>query len=383
MNDVASLNMRINQIASLPNAMPQTDAMPTATGGRFADQAIPAIRPGGPVECLVVARNEDGSYMVRVISGAADASPSQAFAVRATADLAVGGRFHAVWDPPATAAAATLATGEAHAGEVPALRPLQGEPSLLGRLHPADRILAAALLARDMPLSDGVLAALRTAWRMAGGAREQLAPLLELWARDIPLTPGNVQVVSWYMKLDAVRAGAIWSRVLEEFKARVRDGESPEEVLRSMKEGGRGDDVEKFLRGHSLLLRAPREDVEPALLAAPTLPFREDGKPATARVSVGRTAKKGGRGYWQMGFGVDGARLGFVGGNVESDGRSYSLHFYAERPATCALLRRERQAVRQELSGVPMTLCHIGVSQATPGGARQGAPSGRGMDVIA
>jgi hypothetical protein len=146
----------------------------------------------------------------------------------------------------------------------------------------------------------------------------------------------------------------------------------------------RNPEISKFLEGHSLLLRAPREDVDPSLLRAPLWPGEDVGH-MPARVFVGRVREQDGgrstRGYWQMGFAVESSRLGFIGGNVESDGRSYNLNLYAEQLAACELLKHKRHAIRKELEGVPLILQFIGVSRTLEDGLRRQLLSGRGLDI--
>jgi hypothetical protein len=129
-----------------------------------------------------------------------------------------------------------------------------------------------------------------------------------------------------------------------------------------------------------MLLRAPREDVNPALLGAPFWPS-DDMPHIPARVFVGRVHQQNGRRYWQMGFAVEGERLGLVGGDVESDGRSYNLNLYAERLSTCEMLQRRRHAIRKELEGVPLALQFIGISQGILDGLRRQLLAGRGLDI--
>jgi len=357
---VSNLNVQVNQ-----NQINQNQINPNAAqaiDGAPVRLILPGIRSGTLVEGQVLAQNADGSYTVRV--GAQGGQP-QTLTARATVDLIVGEHFRAVWD----------ASGH---DKVPVLRLSQGELSFLGKLPMADRELATALLARGMPLSDEVLISIREAWRRIGSAPDQLGSLLELWARDLPMTAGNVNILSWYTALSLEDANSLWSRIRRELKERSRKGEDPVDVLRGLKAGN--DETAKFLTGHSLLLRAPREDVNPALLTAPFWPVRDDMAHIPARVFIGRVHQENGRNYWQMGFGMEGASLGFVGGRVESDGRFYNLNLYAEELTTCELLKHKRHFIREELEDVPLTLQFIGISQLV-GDAHKRTSTDRGLDI--
>ncbi|MDR2178986.1 MAG: hypothetical protein LBP21_01630 [Synergistaceae bacterium] len=330
---------------------------------------LPGIRSGTLVEGQVLSRSADGNYTVRI--NPQGGQPAQTLLARATVDLIVGEHFRAVWD-------------SSGGDKIPVLRLSEGELSFLSKLPVADRELASALLSHGMPLSDEVLLSIREAWRRMGGNSEQLGSLLELWARDLPMTPGNVQILSWYMGLNGEAANSVWTHIRKEIQERARKGENPVDILRDLKENKeKNPEISKFLEGHSLLLRAPREDVDPSLLGAPLWP-REDMAHLPARVFVGRVREQNGegdRGYWQMGFAVEGSRLGFIGGDVESDGRSYNLNLYAEHLATCELLKRKRHAIRKELEGIPLVLQFIGVSQTVEDGLRRQLLSGRGLDI--
>jgi hypothetical protein len=234
-----------------------------------------------------------------------------------------------------------------------------------------------------MPLSNEVMHAVRESWRRMGGKPDQLGYVLELWARDLSMTPDNVQTLSWYMSLNGEAVGTIWARIRETLKERSRKGENPVDILRVLKEGKdpENEEIAKFLQAHSMLLKTPRSDVNPALLGAPLWPLRDDAPGMTARVFVGRVQEQNSREYWQMGFGVEGARLGFMGGDVESDGRSYNLNLYAEESSTCELLKRKRHAIRKELEGIPLALQFIGISQVLPELSRRQLQAGRGLDI--
>ncbi|MDR2136991.1 MAG: hypothetical protein LBO68_01765 [Synergistaceae bacterium] len=372
MAQISNLNVQVNQNQINQNQVSSQTAQ--TVQGRPIPSPLPGIRSGTLVEGQVLSQNADGTYTVRI--SPQGGQPAQTLSARATVDLIVGEHFRAVWDSSG---------GE----KVPVLRLSQNELSFLGKLPLADRELATALLARGMPLSDEVLLSVREAWRRMGSAPEQVAPLLELWARDLPMTPGNVQVLSWYMGLNGEEANTLWGRIRRELKERSRKGEDPVEILRGLKEGIKEDlkegqaarEMAAFLKGHSLLLRAPRGDVDPSLLAAPLWPVQEGLELVSARVFVGRVHEQNGRGYWQMGFGVEGTRLGFIGGDVESDGRAYNLNLCAERRATCELLKHKRHAIRKELEGVPLALQFVGISQIVGDELRRQLLSGRGLDL--
>ncbi|MDR1622174.1 MAG: hypothetical protein LBS00_07350 [Synergistaceae bacterium] len=369
MAQISNLNVQVNQNQVNQNQVGSSAAQGVVRGD--LRPALPGIRSGTLVEGQVLSQNADGNYTVRI--NPQGGQPAQTLLARATVDLIVGEHFRAVWD-------------SSGADKIPVLRLSESELSFLSKLPLADRELANALLSHGMPLSDEVLLSVREAWRRMGSGPEQLGSLLELWARDLPMTPANVQILSWYMGLNGEAANSVWARIRKEMQERTRKGEDPVDILRDLKEnGGKDPETAKFLEGHSLLLRAPRKDVDPSLLGAPLWPVRDDMAHILARVFVGRVREQNSeldnRGYWQMGFAVEGARLGFVGGNVESDGRSYNLNLYAEQLATCELLKHKRHAIRKELEGIPLVLQFIGVSQTVDEGLRRQLLSGRGLDI--
>ncbi|GHS97307.1 flagellar hook-length control protein FliK [Synergistales bacterium] len=359
MAEISNLNVQVNQ-----NQRNPLDAGTIQSGQnavQTGEQKPQGFRSGTLVEGRVLSKNADGTYNVRL--DPQSGQPAQTLLARATINLLVGENFRAVWDS---------------SGEMPMLRLSQNELSLLTKMPVGDRELATSLLARGMPLSGEVIQAIRESWRRMGGKTEQLGSLLELWARDAPMTGENVQTISWYMSLTGADVNAIWSRIRAKLKERLRKGENPVDILADLKEGD--EEIALFLKGHSILLRSPRDDVNPALLGGPMWP-NDDPSRVMARVFVGIVREEGDRRYWQMGFTVEGARLGFIGGDVESDGRSYNLNLYAERDDTCNLLSHKRHAIRKELENVPLALQFIGISQAISGAMREQLLSGRGMDI--
>lgn len=364
MAQITNLNVQVNQNLdqSQVNQGKAGDALRTADA-----RQLPGIRSGTLVEGQVLSKNADGNYMVRI---SAQGGQPHTLLARATVNLIAGEHFRAVWDSSGP-------------DKVPVLRLSDSELSFLSKLPMADREMATALLTRGMPLSDEVMHAVREAWRRMGGKPAQLGSVLELWARDLPMTPGNAQIISWYMGLNGEAVSSLWARIREKLKERSRKGENPVDTLRGLKKGDDPKEAElaRFLQGHSMLLKAPRNDVNPALLAAPLWPAGNDVPHIMAKVFLGRVQENDNRGYWQVGFEVDGSRLGLIGGDVESDGRSYVLSLYAEQLSTCELLKRKRHAIKKELEGISLALQFVGISQIESEATRRKLLYGRGLDV--
>ncbi len=343
MPQISNLNVQVNQNQVNSNQVGVGGGI--ESGARIA-QDLAAIRTGTLVEGRVLSLNRDGSYTVRLEGQGGRAA--QTLTARSTLPLIVGEHFRAVWD----------AKG---ADGVPVLRLSASELSVLSRLPMADRELATALLSRGLPLSDEVMMAVRDAWKRMGGLPDQVSPILELWARAAPMTGDNVQLLTWYSALDRNAAGGLWERIRREIRERTRKGENPIDVIKNLKE--RDDEGGRFLKAHSLLLRPPRDECNPLLLSGIFWPSDED-QPLTAKVFSGKAHDVNGKRYWQVGFGVEGSRLGFIGGSVESDGRACNLNLYAESSATCELLKYKRHAVRKELEGQPLVLQSINISRS-------------------
>ena len=349
-----STNARQGQISTQPQIQ-----QPSQIAARLA-----GIRTGMVVEGSVLAQNEDGTYLVRVeINGA-----PQELRARATVSLILGERFRAVWD----------ASGP---DGVPVLRLSQGELSFLSQIPARDRELATALLARGLPLSSEVLNAIKDAWRKNGANPGELSSFIELWARDVPMTSENAALLSQYAAMNGAEATAMWEKIRRELKERASKGADPVKALKSMKEGN--DDIAKFLQAQSILMKSPRNEVNPALLAAPFWPvLNEASQNMTAKIYVGRSAEEEGQRYWQVGFGITGSVLGEVGGLVESDGKSCNLTLNAERPETCKLIERRRRDLRRELQGLELPVTFIGISRRAVENERDLLLAGRGLDIM-
>ena len=336
-----STNARQGQISTQPQI--QT---PSQIAARLA-----GIRTGMVVEGSVLSQNSDGTYLVRVdVNGVA-----QELRARATLSLIPGEHFRAVWD----------ASGP---DGVPVLRLSQGELSFLSQIPARDRELATALLARGLPLSDEVLSAIKDAWRKSGSGESELSSFIELWARDVPMTMENASLLSQYAAMNGNEATEMWNRIRKELKERTSKGGDPVKALKDMKEGS--DDIAKFLQAQSILMKSPRNEVNPALLAAPFWPLMDNmNQNMTAKIYVGRSASDDeGQRYWQVGF-------------VESEGKSCNLTLNAEKQETCRILERRRRELRRELQGIAIPVSFIGISRRVPETERDALLAGRGLDI--
>ncbi|MBQ3401854.1 MAG: hypothetical protein IJG65_00570 [Synergistaceae bacterium] len=349
-----STNARQGQISTQPQIQ-----SPAQIAARLA-----GVRTGQVVEGSVLSQAQDGTYLVRVdVNGV-----PQELRAKATVSLIPGEHFRAVWD----------ASGP---DGVPVLRLSQGELSFLSQIPARDRELATALLARGLPLSDEVLTAIKDAWRKSGSEGGKLSSFIELWARDVPMTLENASLLSQYAAMNGAEATEMWNRIRKELKERTKSGEDPVKVLKSMKEGS--DDIAKFLQAQSILMKSPRNEVNPSLLAAPFWPLMDNTQQnLTAKVYVGRSASDNdGQKYWQVGFGITGSSLGEVGGLVESDGKSCNLTLNAEKASTCRLIEKRRRELRRELQGVAIPVTFIGIALKSPEVERDALLAGRGLDI--
>ena len=347
-----STSTRQGQITTQPQIQ-----QPSSIAARLA-----GIRTGMVVEGSVLSQRSDGTYLVRVdVNGAA-----QELRARATLNLIPGEHFRAVWDASGT-------------DGVPVLRLSQGELSFLSQIPARDRELATALLARGLPLSDEVLSAVKDAWRKSGSDPAELSSFIELWARDVPMTQENASLLSQYAAMNGNEATEMWNKIRKELREKSK-GNDPVKVLRRMKEGS--DDIARFLQAQSILMKAPRHEVNPTLLAAPYWPLMDSSEQnMTAKIYVGRSAEENGQKYWQVGFGITGSVLGEVGGLVESDGKSCNITLNAEKASTCRILERKRRELRRELEGAALPVSFIGISQRTPEAERDVLLAGRGLDI--
>lgn len=337
---------------SVRPGLPEGQTQPRVDGSpRQPGTQLPRIADGTLVNGLVLEAREEGSYLVRVAG--------QNLLARANLPLLPGQHFRAVWDA---------------SGDVPVLRLSDAEAALLGKLSEGDREVASALLTRGLPLDSQALASLKTAWAGMGGQPSQLGSLTELWARGIPLTAGNVQILSWYLSLGEKEASSMWKRVREEIRSRAARGENPIGILKEMTGGD--DERSAFLRAHAFLSRPSRDGVDPSLLAPALLPAGEGEGALTARITTGAW-KRQGKSFWSVSFEIEGDRIGPVEGEVESDGRSLGVTLKTERKETFEALRMRRHLLRQQLGDLSLTVQNIAVAH----GRRASRIPGRGLDI--
>ena len=318
------------------------------------------FRNGSLVTGTVLEMNKNGGYLVQV----QDASGlSQKLTARATLPLIIGQNFRAIWD---------------NSGDVPTLRLSESDYALLSKFGEGmEREIATALLARGMPVTSEMINWVRMAWRLAGERMETLGSVLELWARDIPPTAANIQIISWYLALDRKEISRNWNKVRQTFRERLSKGGSPISALRNLSEGD--DDVAMFLRGHSMLSKSLKHGIDPSAMAAAAWVAGDDDDPLIARiwVSSDRDYNEGARAWWQVSFEIEGEAIGTVSGEVESDSLSYVVALRAENENTFQMLRFRRDALRRELEDIPMSLQYIGVNH----GKRSLRSVNRSLDI--
>jgi len=315
-------------------------------GSQSLRAAIHEFRNGTLVSGSVLRINKDGEYLVQI----QDASGySQKLTARATIPLIIGQNFRAIWD---------------NTGEIPILRLSEDDFALLSKFEEGmEREIAEALLARGMPVTSEMINWVRMAWRLTGERAQDLSSVLELWARDLPLTPANIQIISWYLALERKNISRIWNKLRLSFKARVNKGESPIDALSNLFEGE--EDVAMFLKGHSMLSKSLKHGIDASAMTAAAWVVGNDENPLLAKiwVSSDRSMSKEARAWWQVCFEMEGKAINIVSGEVESDSLSYVVGFRTDEERTYKLLRAKRDALRRELSDIPMSLQYIGVNR--------------------
>jgi len=323
-----------------------------ATGHEF--------RNGSLVTGAVLGTNKNGGYLVQL----QDASGlSQKLTARATLPLIIGQNFRAIWD---------------NSGDIPVLRLSENDFALLSKFGEGmEREIATALLARGMPVTSEMINWVRMAWRLAGEKPEALSSVLELWARDLPMTPANIQIISWYLALERKDIHKKWNKVRHSFRERLNKGESPVKALKNLSEGE--DDVAMFLKGHSMLSKSLKHGLDASSMAAAAWVAGNDENSLLAKIwiSSDQNNSEGARAWWQVSFEIEGETIGVTSGEVESDSLSYVVGLRAEDESTFQMLRFRRDALRKELEDVPMSLQYIGVNH----GKRTSKTANRSLDI--
>jgi hypothetical protein len=318
------------------------------------------FRNGALITGTVLGINKDGGYLVQV----QDASGfSQKLMARATLPLIIGQYFRAIWD---------------NSGDVPILRLSENDFALLSKFGEGmEREIATALLARGMPVTSEMISLVRMAWRLAGERADSLSSVLELWARDLPMTPANIAIISWYLALERKNISKIWENIRYAFKERINKGESPITALKNLLEGE--GDVAMFLKGHSLLSKSLKHGVDASVMSSVSWIVGEDENPLHAKiwVSSDHSKKDGERAWRQISFEIKGNVIDTVSGEVESDSLSYVVGLRASDESTYQKLRFKREALRRELEDVPMSLQYIGINR----GKRTLRTMNRSLDI--
>ncbi|MCF7936154.1 MAG: flagellar hook-length control protein FliK [Synergistales bacterium] len=301
----------------------------------------PNIPNGALVKGVVVSAEGNNAYTVRVAG----------YTLKAMANLplAAGQRFQAVWD-------ATTAP--------PLLRLRSEDLALLARFTGQSREVASSLLSRGLPLSEGVMKQIQQAWTRLGGQPQTLGSLVELWARSLPLTERNVQLVGWYLQLDGQKAQSLWKRARSLIRKRIAAGERF-----SLKELAAEDpEVGEFLEAHGMLSRPSREGVDPSLLAPAWWPIREDFT-ELAKISA-HVEEYEGKKIWRVHFDIDGVALGTVEGEVSGDGEKMNAGLRTEGAWAASVLRSRLSELDSELRELGLPVSSLGVGETGGSGKR-------------
>jgi hypothetical protein len=315
----------------------------------------PQIPNGSVVEGLVVGK-EGESYQVRIGVNLLNA--------RSTIPLFVGQRFRAVWDSSTAP---------------PVLKLQQADLAMLGRFSGRDQQIALALLSRGLPANDEVLWTLRQQWMLNGGDPSKLGVLAELWARGAAMTEANVALLAWYMELSPAKVMQIWKKIQD--RLHMRKFTSPRELLEALKDDD-DEDVRNFLKAHSLAGKPAKSGLDPAMLLAPAW-WPVDGdtdEPVMAKVSFSMD-ERGDRQVWWVSFEMDGNSIGPVLGDVMTNSKALSVNIRLENEAKIPVVAMNLQALRDELSEIPLALQHLGVG-AFVRGERNGSTK-QGLDMEA
>ena len=297
------------------------------TGGR-----LPNIPEGTLVRGVVLSAEGDGTYLVRVLG--------QQLKALANLPLVPGQRFQAVWEK---------------SQGMPVLRLTPSDLSLLRTVPLREQPLALALLSRGLPLSEEVLSSLRAAWSQMGGGEQTPAPLAELWARGLPLTSENVQILLWYLNLQDEQINKYWKRLKENVRRLGKEKDFSSWTLKDLAE--EDPELLRFLWAHGMLSAPAREGVDPSLLAPAFWPLGES-ESSLARVNV-KKEKRGERTLWRVHFDMEGTALGAIRGHLASDEKALAVALGAEEKKALRFLRSHQKELEAELRELPLSLASL------------------------
>lgn len=293
---------------------------------------LPNIPEGTLVKGVVLSAEQDGTYLVRVLGRQ----------LRAMANLPLlpGQHFQAFWEK---------------SQGMPVLRLTPSDLSLLRSVSSREQPLAQALLARGLPLSEDVLASLRAAWLRLGGGEQLPGPLAELWARGLPLSSDNVQLLLWYMNLQEEQVARNWKRLKENLRRMGR--EKNLSSLSSKKLAGDDPELQRFVKAHGMLSTPSREGVDPSLLTPAFWPLG-DSESSLARVHLKRE-KRGERTLWRVNFEMEGVALGALRGHLASDETSLVVALGAEEKKALRVLRSHQKELAADLQELSLSLASL------------------------
>ncbi len=313
-----------------PSGLPQ----PQQQGAEVqrGEGRLPNIPEGTLVKGVVLSAEQDGTYLVRVLGRE----------LRAMANLPLfpGQHFQAIWE---------------RSRGMPVLRLTPADLSLLRSVPLREQPLALALLSRGLPLSEEVLSSLRTAWLRLGGGEQTPGPLAELWARGLPLSSDNVQLLLWYMHLQEEQVARNWKRLKENLRRLGKEKASFSGTRKDLA----GDDPEllRFLEAHGMLSTPSREGVDTSLLMPALWPLG-DSESFLARVRF-KKETRGERTLWRVHFDMEGTALGTVRGNLASDGKGLVVALGAEERKALRVLRAHQKELAEDLAEVPLALASL------------------------
>ena len=292
------------------------------------------IPNGTTVEGLVLSRNNE-VYQVRV--------GRETLQAKASIPLFIGQRFRAVWDSSQSP---------------PVLRLQQSDLAVIARFTGKDQQIALALLTRGLPIKEEVVWQLRQLWMQSSGNPDKLGALVELWARGLPSTPENIELMLWYMQLSPDEAAIMWKKIKKRFKEATG---TPFEKLKFLKEGQDNGEIARFIKAHALAGKSVRDGVDPTMLLAPSWwPVGDGEAPTMARVAISNESV-GDRESWWVAFDMEGRTLGEVEGDAMTNGLSLAINLRMESASKEEVVRNKIDVLHESLQSLTLAIQHVGV----------------------